>query len=119
MPNTAWLLSRVGGRFAALNAALGTRFRATSCDRRSLGLRRQRRARRKSGRPGNRRDGAAFSTAKAPLNDQRRLLHATRNNTYELRSGVVSGRVILVLISSFVGAVIALGLAWALFIRPH
>lgn len=36
----------------------------------------------------------------------------------EARSGVVSGRVILVLISSFVGAVIALGLSWALFIRP-
>jgi hypothetical protein len=30
----------------------------------------------------------------------------------------VSGRVFLVLISSFVGAIIALGLAWALFIRP-
>ena len=37
----------------------------------------------------------------------------------ESRSGVVSGRVMLVLISSFVGAIIALGLAWALFIRPH
>lgn len=37
----------------------------------------------------------------------------------EARSGVVSGRVILVLISSFVGAVIALGLSWAFFIRPH
>lgn len=36
----------------------------------------------------------------------------------EARSGVVSGRVILVLVSSFVGAVIALGLSWALFIRP-
>ena len=36
----------------------------------------------------------------------------------EARSGVVSGRVFLVLISSFVGAVIALGLAWALFLRP-
>ena len=36
----------------------------------------------------------------------------------EARSGVVSGRVILVLISSFVGAIIALGLSWALFIRP-
>ena len=36
----------------------------------------------------------------------------------ESRSGVVSGRVFLVLISSFVGAVIALGLAWALFLRP-
>lgn len=34
------------------------------------------------------------------------------------RGGVVSGRVILVLMSSFAGAVIALGLAWALFIRP-
>jgi len=37
----------------------------------------------------------------------------------ESRGGVVSGRVILVLISSFVGAVIALGLAWALFVQPH
>ena len=37
----------------------------------------------------------------------------------ESRGGVVSGRVILVLLSSFVGAVIALGLSWALFIRPH
>jgi hypothetical protein len=36
----------------------------------------------------------------------------------EARSGVVSGRVFIVLISSFVGAVIALALAWALFIRP-
>jgi hypothetical protein len=36
----------------------------------------------------------------------------------ESRSGVVSGRVLLVLVSSFVGAIIALGLAWALFIRP-
>ncbi len=33
------------------------------------------------------------------------------------RSGVVSGRVILVLMSSFAGAIIALGLSWALFIR--
>ena len=37
----------------------------------------------------------------------------------ESRGGVVSGRVMLVLLSSVVGAVIALGLAWALFIRPH
>jgi len=37
----------------------------------------------------------------------------------ESRGGVISGRVVLVLISSFIGAVIALGLAWALFIRPH
>jgi hypothetical protein len=36
----------------------------------------------------------------------------------ESRSGAVSGRVILVLVSSFAGAVIALGLAWALFIGP-
>jgi hypothetical protein len=36
----------------------------------------------------------------------------------ESRSGVVSGRVFLVLVSSFVGAVIALGLTWALFLRP-
>jgi hypothetical protein len=36
----------------------------------------------------------------------------------ESRSGAVSGRVFLVLVSSFAGAIIALGLAWALFIRP-
>ena len=36
----------------------------------------------------------------------------------EARGGVVSGRVFLVLIASSVGAVIALGLAWALFIPP-
>jgi hypothetical protein len=36
----------------------------------------------------------------------------------ESRSGVVSGRVFLVLISSFVGAVIALGVVWAVFLRP-
>ena len=35
------------------------------------------------------------------------------------RGGVVSGRVMLVLASSVIGAIIALGLAWALFIRPH
>ena len=37
----------------------------------------------------------------------------------ESRGGVISGRVVLVLISSFIGAIIALGLAWAFFIRPH
>jgi len=37
----------------------------------------------------------------------------------ESRGGVISGRVFLVLISSFIGAVIAMGLVWALFIRPH
>ncbi len=37
----------------------------------------------------------------------------------ESRGGVVSGRVMLVLASSFVGAIVALALAWALFIRPH
>ena len=31
----------------------------------------------------------------------------------ESRGGVVSGRVLLVLVSSFVGALIALGLSWA------
>ena len=40
-------------------------------------------------------------------------------NPVESRGGVVSGRVMLVLLSSVVGAIIALGLAWALFIRPH
>ena len=37
----------------------------------------------------------------------------------ESRGGVISGRVLLILVSSFVGAIIALGVAWALFIRPH
>jgi len=37
----------------------------------------------------------------------------------EARGGLVSGRIFLVLISSLAGAAIALGLAWALFIRPH
>jgi hypothetical protein len=36
----------------------------------------------------------------------------------EARGGVVSGRVALVLVSSFVGAVVAVGLCWAIFI-PH
>lgn len=36
----------------------------------------------------------------------------------EARSGVISGRVLLVLVSSFLGAVIALGLSWA-FLLPH
>ena len=36
----------------------------------------------------------------------------------ESRGGVISGRILLVLVSSFVGAIIALGVAWALFIRP-
>ena len=35
-------------------------------------------------------------------------------NPVQSRSGVVSGRVLLVLVSSFVGALIALGLSWAL-----
>jgi hypothetical protein len=33
----------------------------------------------------------------------------------EARSGVVSGRVVTVLLVSFVGACVALGLAWAFF----
>jgi hypothetical protein len=37
----------------------------------------------------------------------------------EARAGLVSGRVFLVLISSFAGAIIAMGLAWAFFIQPH
>lgn len=36
----------------------------------------------------------------------------------EARSGAVSGRVFLVLISSFAGAAIALGVCWA-FLIPH
>lgn len=36
----------------------------------------------------------------------------------EARSGIVSGRVFLVLVSSFIGAIVALGLAWAFLIRP-
>jgi hypothetical protein len=35
----------------------------------------------------------------------------------EARSGAVSGRVVTVLISSFVGAVVAMGIAWAVFLR--
>ncbi len=35
-------------------------------------------------------------------------------NPIQSRSGVVSGRVLLVLVSSFVGALIALRLSWAL-----
>jgi len=70
--------------------------------------------------PGNRGDGPAFNTAKAPLERPTEASPMQREVTpVESRSGVVSGRVILVLVSSFVGAVIALGLAWALFIRPH
>ena len=37
----------------------------------------------------------------------------------EARSGVVSGRVTLVLISSLIGAIVALGLCWVFFIAPH
>lgn len=40
-------------------------------------------------------------------------------NPVESRGGVVSGRIMLVLASSVVGAIIALALAWAFFIRPH
>jgi hypothetical protein len=36
----------------------------------------------------------------------------------EARGGVVSGRVFLVLVSSFGGAVVAVALCWAFFI-PH
>jgi hypothetical protein len=39
-------------------------------------------------------------------------------NPVESRGGVVSGRVLLVLVSSFVGALIALGLSW-IFLFPH
>ena len=39
-------------------------------------------------------------------------------NPVQARGGVVSGRVLLVLVSSFVGALIALGLSWA-FLLPH
>ncbi len=37
----------------------------------------------------------------------------------EARSGVVSGRVTLVLITSFIGAVVALGLCWLFLVHPH
>lgn len=36
----------------------------------------------------------------------------------EARGGVVSGRVMLILVSSLVGAIIAIGLCWA-FLLPH
>jgi len=39
-------------------------------------------------------------------------------NPVESRNGVISERVLLVLVSSFVGALIALGLSWA-FLLPH
>ncbi len=35
----------------------------------------------------------------------------------EARAGIISGRVFLVLISSFFGAIVALGLCWILFLR--
>ncbi len=34
----------------------------------------------------------------------------------EARSGVISGRVVLVLVSSFVGAIVAIGVCWAIFL---
>lgn len=37
----------------------------------------------------------------------------------EARSGVISGRVLLVLACSFTGAVAALGGAWLLFMQPN
>ena len=39
-------------------------------------------------------------------------------NTIESRGGVVSGRVLLVLVSSFIGALIALALCWV-FLLPR
>ena len=39
-------------------------------------------------------------------------------NPVQARGGVVSGRVLLVLVSSFVGALSALGLSWA-FLFHH
>ena len=39
-------------------------------------------------------------------------------NPVESRGGVVSGRVLLVLVLSSIGALIALGLCWA-FLFPH
>lgn len=35
----------------------------------------------------------------------------------EARAGAISGRVILVLVSSVIGAIIAVGLCWALFLH--
>ena len=69
--------------------------------------------------PGNRGDGPAFNTAKAPWTTNGGSSMRREVSPIDSRSGVVSGRVFLVLISSLMGAVIALGLAWALFIRPH
>jgi hypothetical protein len=37
----------------------------------------------------------------------------------EARSGVISGRVALVLLASLIGAVVALGLCWTFFLAPH
>ena len=39
-------------------------------------------------------------------------------NPVESRGGVISGRVLLVLVLSFIGALIALGLSWA-FLFSH
>ena len=37
----------------------------------------------------------------------------------EARSGVVSGRIVTILLVSFLGAVVALGLAWMFFLGPQ
>jgi hypothetical protein len=37
----------------------------------------------------------------------------------EARAGLISGRVFLVLMTSSIGAVIAMGLAWMIFMRPN
>ena len=37
----------------------------------------------------------------------------------EARSGVVSGRIITILVVSSLGAVVALGLAWMFFLGPR
>jgi hypothetical protein len=47
-------------------------------------------------------------------------IHMERELTpVEARSGVVSGRIITILIVSSVGAVLALGLAWMFFLGPR
>ena len=73
----------------------------------------------KSETTGNRGDGPTFNSAKAPGTTYGGFFMQREVSPVESRSGVVSGRVILVLISSFIGAIVALGLAWALFIQPH
>lgn len=59
----------------------------------------------------------AFTRLSLP-NVQSGLVMEEDRTPVEARGGVISGRVALVLISSFVGAVVAVALCWA-FLIPH